>query len=153
MLWFIIRLSVTIMSFAIFCIAQSGIPTELPQSTIPNEKSSPVTVPKFETPPVIDGKLDEDIWRDAAQFKNFVQTEPGYLIAPSKETIAYMGYDAQNLYIGFFCFDEPDKIRATVAKRDEVGGGLIFCSSTPWEFRPTVSRTSGIECLISASIS
>ena len=89
---------------------------------VPPEKSAPVTVPKFASSPVIDGNLDEDVWKNAAQFKNFVQTEPGYNIAPSRDTIAYMGYDEKFLYIGFFCFDEPDKIRTTVAKRDEVGG-------------------------------
>lgn len=90
--------------------------------SIPPEKASPVNVPRFETAPNIDGRLDDEIWQNAAQFKNFVQTEPGDNIAPSKETIAYMGYDAENLYIAFMCFDEPDKIRATVAKRDGVFG-------------------------------
>ena len=28
----------------------------------------------------------------------------------------------KHLYIAFFCFDEPDKIRSTVAKRDKVSG-------------------------------
>jgi hypothetical protein len=92
------------------------------QIIIPPEKASPITIPKFETQPVIDGNIDEDVWKTAAQFKDFVQTEPGYNIAPSKETIAYMGYDSENLYVAYFCFDEPDKIRATVAKRDAVGG-------------------------------
>lgn len=87
---------------------------------IPPEKAVPITVPKFETAPIIDGNLDEEVWKQASQFKDFVQTEPGYNIAPSKETIAYIGYDAKNLYIAFFCFDEPGKVRATVAKRDSV---------------------------------
>ncbi|QQS42722.1 MAG: carbohydrate binding family 9 domain-containing protein [Acidobacteriota bacterium] len=89
---------------------------------IPPEKANPVVVPFFDEPPVIDGRLDEDVWKRAATFKDFIQTEPGDLIPPSKETIAYMGYDSKNLYIAYFCFDEPDKIRATVAKRDAVGG-------------------------------
>lgn len=92
------------------------------QLIIPPEKASPVTIPKFETAPIIDGKLDEEVWKQAAQFKDFLQSEPGDKIPPSKETIAYMGYDEKNLYIAYFCFDEPDKIRATVAKRDAVSG-------------------------------
>ncbi len=92
------------------------------KNTIPPEKANPVVVPKFETAPTIDGKLDEEVWKKAAQFKDFVQTEPGDRIPPSKETIAYMGYDEKHLYIAFMCFDEPDKIRASVAKRDRVGG-------------------------------
>ncbi len=31
-----------------------------------------------------------------------------------------IGYDSKTLYFAFRCFDEPDKIRATVAKRDDV---------------------------------
>jgi hypothetical protein len=89
---------------------------------LPPEKLNPVKIPRFETAPVIDGKLDEELWKQAAAFKDFFQTSPGVNIAPSKPTIAYMGYDAEHLYIGFYCWDEPDKIRATVAKRDEVFG-------------------------------
>ncbi|NNE99889.1 MAG: carbohydrate binding family 9 domain-containing protein, partial [Pyrinomonadaceae bacterium] len=85
------------------------------------KRRKPVTVPKFSNSPTIDGKLDEEVWKQAAQFTDFVQTEPGDLIPPSKETIAYMGYDEKHLYIAFMCFDDPDQIRATVAKRDQVG--------------------------------
>jgi opacity protein-like surface antigen len=89
---------------------------------LPPEKKNPVKVTRFEAPPTIDGKLDEAVWQQAATFKNFWQTSPGDNIAASKPTIVYMGYDQLNLYIAFHCFDEPDKIRATVAKRDNVFG-------------------------------
>jgi hypothetical protein len=73
-------------------------------------------------PPVIDGKIDEEIWKNAAIFKDFYQTYPGDNIAPSKPTEVYMVYDEKHLYIAFKCWDEKDKIRATVAKRDNVFG-------------------------------
>ena len=84
------------------------------------EKRNPIQVPRFDTPPVIDGKLDDAIWKTAAVFKDFGQVYPGDNVAPSKPTIAYMGYDELNLYVAFYCYDEPDKIRATVASRDNV---------------------------------
>src|ERR1051326_3289703 len=87
---------------------------------IPPEKLKPVVVPRFEKPPTIDGKLDDEVWKSAAVFKDFVQQSPGDNIAPSKPTEAMMGYDAKTLYIAFHCFDEPDKIRASVAKRDNI---------------------------------
>lgn len=87
---------------------------------IPPEKQKPIVVPRFEKPPVIDGKLDDEVWKTAAVFKDFVQQSPGDNIAPSKPTEAMMGYDAKTLYLAFHCFDEPDKIRATVAKRDNI---------------------------------
>ena len=89
---------------------------------IPTEKANPVKVPKITAAPVIDGKLDDDIWKTAAVFKDFYQTSPGVNIAPSKPTETYLTYDEKNLYIAFKCWDEPDKIRATVAKRDDVFG-------------------------------
>lgn len=89
---------------------------------IPPEKAKPIVIPKIETPPTIDGKLDEEVWKKAAVFKDFYQTGPGYNTAPSKPTEAYLLYDEKNLYIGFKCWDDKDKIRATVAKRDNVFG-------------------------------
>src|SRR5262249_1440922 len=87
---------------------------------VPPEKSKPVVVPRFDKPPVIDGKIDDDVWKQAAVFRNFYQTGPGDNIEPSKPTEAMIGYDARTLYFAFHCYDEPDKVRASVAKRDEV---------------------------------
>ena len=88
--------------------------------TLPPEKARPMVVPKFSSPIVIDGKPDEEAWKDAAVFKDFYQTNPGDNIAPSKPTEVLMMYDEKNLYIAFKCWDDKDKIRATVAKRDNV---------------------------------
>lgn len=89
---------------------------------LPPEKANPVKVPLTVDPITIDGKLDEAAWSTAAVFKDFIQTSPGNNIEPSKPTEAYMFYDEKHLYIGFKCWDEKDKIRATVAKRDSVFG-------------------------------
>src|SRR6059036_2656214 len=89
---------------------------------IPPEKLKPITIPRFDKPPVIDGKLDDEVWKQAALFKDFYQTQPGDNIAPSKPTEVMIGYDSKTLYLAFHCYDEPDKVRATVPKRDEVFG-------------------------------
>ncbi|MFM9903352.1 MAG: DUF5916 domain-containing protein [Pyrinomonadaceae bacterium] len=89
---------------------------------IPAEKSRPVNITKTSTPPVIDGHVDEEAWKQAAVFKDFYQTGPGYNTAPSRPTEVYVMYDEHNLYVAFKCWDEKDKIRATVAKRDNVFG-------------------------------
>ena len=99
-------------------IAQDA-PTKI---VVPPEKSAPVTIPKFDSEPTIDGRLDEEIWQKAAVFKDFYQIQPGDNIAPSRPTITRVGYDEKNLYVGIYAYDEPDKIRATVAKRDDVFG-------------------------------
>ena len=87
---------------------------------VPPEKSNPVVIPKFEKPPVIDGKLDEEVWQRAAVLKDFYQIQPGDNVPPSKPTEVLLGYDPKFLYIAFKATDEPDKVRATVAKRDNI---------------------------------
>jgi len=109
----------------LFCaVVQLAAQTEAPRAThkvsIPAEKSVPIRIVRFDQPPVIDGKLDDEAWQQATVFKDFIQTSPGDNIAPSRGTIAMMGYDNKFLYLGFHCFDEPNNVRATVAKRDEV---------------------------------
>lgn len=86
------------------------------------EKRKPVNIPKFSASPVIDGKLDDEMWKNAAKLDTFSQYQPGDRLAPSKHTEVYIGYDEKHLYIGFKAFDEPDKVRATVAQRDGVFG-------------------------------
>jgi hypothetical protein len=89
---------------------------------VPAEKKQPVSIPKALAAPVIDGNLDDEVWKTAAVFKDFYQTGPGYNTEPSKPTEVYMTYDALNLYVAFKCWDEKDKIRASVANRDNVYG-------------------------------
>ncbi len=91
---------------------------------VPPEKSRPVQIPKSPegTIVTIDGRPDEEIWKTAAVFKDFYQTFPGENISPSKQTEAYMFYDEKYIYIAFKCWDDKDKVRATVAKRDNVFG-------------------------------
>src|SRR5436190_6376138 len=91
-------------------------------TSLPPEKARPMTIPMAASAPVIDGKINEEVWRSAAVFRDFYQTGPGYNTAPSRPTEVYMMYDEKNLYVAFKCWDERDKIRATVAKRDNVTG-------------------------------
>ncbi len=86
----------------------------------PPEKSQPVRVARFESAPVIDGILDEEVWKNAAPMKDFYQVSPGDNIAPSQRTEVRIGYDDKFLYLAFQAFDEAGKVRATVAKRDQV---------------------------------
>ncbi len=80
----------------------------------------PVSVGRFETAPVIDGKLDEPAWREAASLRDFHQTQPGDNTVPSYPTTILLGYDKERLYLGIHAADDPKKVRATVAKRDDI---------------------------------
>jgi hypothetical protein len=89
---------------------------------IPPEKARPISIPKAAVGMTIDGRADEEAWQQAAVFKDFIQTGPGNNVPPSRQTEVLMMYDEKNLYIAFKCWDDKDRIRATVTKRDEVFG-------------------------------
>jgi hypothetical protein len=87
---------------------------------VPPEKSKPIRVPRFDKPPVIDGRLDDEVWKSAAVFKDFYQWEPTDAAPASVRTEALAGYDSHFLYFAFHAFDDPAKVRATVARRDQI---------------------------------
>ena len=72
-----------------------------------------------ETPPVIDGRLDEAVWAEADSIGPLLQEEPEEGVRASEETDVRLLCDAQNLYIGVRCYDrEPGKITGTKLNRD-----------------------------------
>jgi hypothetical protein len=89
-------------------------------AALPPEKKNPVSVPRFESAPVIDGNLDEEVWKTAAVLKDFYQINPGDNTAPTYPTRVLLGYDSHSFYVGFQATDDPSKVRATLAKRDDV---------------------------------
>ncbi len=82
-----------------------------------------IVVPPFEDPPNIDGKLDDPFWENAAILESFTQYEPVEGSEPSERTVAYIGYDKNNLYIAVHCYDSnPKAVRACLTQRDQVTG-------------------------------
>jgi hypothetical protein len=80
-----------------------------------------VTISPTRTPPLIDGILDDTAWETATKFENFKTIKPDYGKEPGQKTIAYMTYDAGNIYFAVRCFDnEPDKIKTSVSSRDDM---------------------------------
>ncbi|HEY6230824.1 MAG TPA: DUF5916 domain-containing protein [Pyrinomonadaceae bacterium] len=74
----------------------------------------------FAKPPVIDGKLDDEAWKSAPLFKDFTQWRPSDTAAASARTEMMAGYDARFIYFAFHAYDDPAKVRASVAKRDSI---------------------------------
>lgn len=83
-------------------------------------RTQPVTLRHFVVPPSIDGYLEDSVWHAAALLSDFVQTFPGDNIAPTFPTEVLLGYDDATLYIGIHATDAPDRVRATIAKRDDI---------------------------------
>ncbi len=70
-----------------------------------------ITVPRSTSAPVIDGVLDEAVWRSAAVVDDFTLHQPNPGGEPSQPTKYYLYYDEAALYIGAELSDsEPDRI-------------------------------------------
>jgi hypothetical protein len=100
--------------------AVSKINAEAPRAPRYAVKTEPVQIPRLESAPVIDGQLNDAVWEQAIIFNDFLQTSPGDNVKPTHPTEVMMGYDAKNLYIAFHAKQDRDKIRATVARRDNI---------------------------------
>jgi hypothetical protein len=121
---------------------------------LPPEKAQPIRMPKFDKAPVIDGKLDDEVWKQAIVLKDFYQVEPGDNIVPSRPTEVMLGYDSKFIYVAFHCYDEPNKVRATIPKRDDIFNddyvGILFDTfndkrkAYEFDFNPLGVQADGI---------
>ncbi|MFN0097145.1 MAG: DUF5916 domain-containing protein [Gemmatimonadaceae bacterium] len=77
------------------------------------------TAARAATPPVLDGRDDDDLWRDAAAITQFRQHDPVEDGDPRYRTEARVGYDAKYLYVFVRSFDPaPDSVMALLSRRD-----------------------------------
>lgn len=82
---------------------------------------SPGRVEKASTPPQIDGKLDDAVWKSLPVYSGFTSYVPDFGSPAGFSTMVMMTYDEENIYVGFDCKDpEPDKLKATVSARDQI---------------------------------
>jgi hypothetical protein len=85
------------------------------------EPLEPLRPFKTDTPPVIDGILDDSVWKNAPNATDFKTWHPDIGKEMTEKTIVYFAYDRENLYFAFRCFDsQPDKIKASVSSRDNI---------------------------------
>jgi len=78
------------------------------------------TIPRVQRPPQLEDFLKgplPDAWAS-----DFRQRDPGDGNPVSQQTAAYVAHDDENLYVVFVCHDDPTKVRARIAKREEIDG-------------------------------
>ncbi len=74
---------------------------------------------KVETPPHLDGKLDEEVWEQAADVAtNFIVSQPQFGNASICSTRVSVLYTDQAIFIGAVLFDDPRKVRRQITPRD-----------------------------------
>ena len=71
-------------------------------------------------PPVIDGKIDDNVWYSAQPIEDLLQEEPERFAPPTERTDFRMLYDDEAVFIGVRCYDShPELIQAPIQRRDE----------------------------------
>jgi len=79
-----------------------------------------VQATRTSTPPRIDGRLDDAVWRDATRIDEFVQRQPLDGAPATEVTEVYIAYDSRNLYFGVYAhYSDTGLIRANRADRDD----------------------------------
>lgn len=73
---------------------------------------------RVQTPPIVDGYVNDEIWNSAFAVDEFTQREPFAGRPVSKKTIFYTCFDANNIYFAVKCWDDRDKITAKEMARD-----------------------------------
>ena len=70
-------------------------------------------------PILLDGKLDDSVWKNVSSIDSFVQRDPEEGVEPTQNTIIKIAYDDNALYIGARMYDtSPDSIVARLARKD-----------------------------------
>lgn len=84
------------------------------------EQRATLKIPRVTRPPKLNDFLN-DVPREAELVvSDFQQFMPGDGVPASQPTAAYLSYDDKNFYCVFVCKDDPKKIRARVAKREQI---------------------------------
>lgn len=77
-------------------------------------------------PPVIDGILDDDAWKEGVWTGDFIQFEPYNDRTPSQKTEFKILFDDNNLYVAIKAYDtSPDSIVNRLTRRDQSDGDLV----------------------------
>ena len=100
------------------------------------------------SPVVIDGRLDDAAWHQAAVASGFVQKSPIEGSPAEHATEVRVLYDDDAIYIGARMFDsEPRAIARQLVRRDEMGNADWFAVG----FDPRMDRRTGYAFFVSAA--
>lgn len=94
--------------------ASQDLPTAPPDPARPTAEAV-----RTDTAPVIDGVLDDAVWRLASPIGPLTQVEPVVGAAPSQRTEIRVLFDDDHLFVGVRCFDDdPAALITTTSERD-----------------------------------
>jgi hypothetical protein len=130
--------------------SQSPADTSAPQVRPPTRV---YTTERCETPPVVDGVLDDACWNQVEWGTDFTGWEPEAGGKPSQQTAFKILYSDDALYLAYRAYDsDPDRIANRLARRDWFPGDWVEINidsrkdgRTAYSFTSSVSGTRGDE--------
>jgi len=88
---------------------------------------APVRAVRTTEPIVVDGRLDEAVWKSDNAVTELAQYDPHQGESPTQKTEIRIVYDDEAIYVGARMYDtNPDSIVARVSRRDSDGGSDVF---------------------------
>ena len=110
----------TLVAYLILCLWNLRVLPADTDDEIPEIKAKrEIKAVRIETPPKIDGKLDDVCWQNSTKTGELIQFEPQNGEPATQPTTIYLAYDANNLYVAFECFkNNMDKLSANLTRRD-----------------------------------
>ncbi len=136
-------------------LAAVTLASQSPQAPPPQRRADPpalpaksVTATHAAQQPVIDGRDDDAVWREATPITEFQEWRPSEGGPPKLPTVAKVAYDAANLYVFVRAFDpHPDSIITVLARRD-----YFTPSDMIWLFLDSYhDRRTGFEFVVNPS--
>ncbi|PKQ46810.1 DUF5916 domain-containing protein [Confluentibacter flavum] len=93
-----------------------------------SQEKKTYNIKRTQTPPKIDGILNDEVWKIADEAKDFTQYRPGLGIQDTLgiKTIVKLTYDDNAIYLGAYLYDDPSKIMSQINSRDNFGQSDSF---------------------------
>jgi hypothetical protein len=85
-----------------------------------------IAATRLETAPVVDGKLDDQVWTTVPLASGFTQEKPNAGKSSVLKSEIRVVYDDEALYIGAMLYDKAEHISKTLTQRDELGNADVF---------------------------
>ena len=87
----------------------------------------PVQAARTDRPVIVDGLLDEEVWKSGTAVGDFTQRDPDQGVAPRQRTEVRIAYDDDAIYVGARMYDTaPDSVVARLARRDNSANSDMF---------------------------
>ena len=84
--------------FTLYVLAGKAFPADTDREPVETPAHREIKAIRTETPPKIDGQLDDACWQNSAKTGELIQFEPQRGAPATQPTTIYLVYDANKLY-------------------------------------------------------